>query len=188
MKQTFKVLTLLLAFSVLFTNCKKEEDDGPTTDPNAVTGTFSDGTTTYTFKGAFGEKYGADPTIHEGFNIDLVLYSDGLTVTFVGGEVDTVYGQGAVIYLEAFTSAENAFADGTYTFSDTEPHPLFTFSDFSDYGVGDYNTFNINYNDYTGGTYTITTLSDGRRNITFNLNLDNGKKLTGTFSGPISYL
>jgi len=188
MKSTFKLLLTVMAISVLFTNCKKDnKDDGGTTDPNAVSGTFTVGSTTYNFKGAFGDKYGADSSYHQGFNIDMILYSDGINIVNVGGVPDSVYGQGAIIYLESFMPTENSFADGTYAYSDNVPHPLFTFSFFSDIGMGDYTTSNINFSSITGGTYTLSTLSDGRRNISFNLNLDGGGKITGTFSGPISY-
>ena len=185
MNKTFKLFVILFVSTIVFTQCKKDEK--PTTDPNAVTGSFSVGSTSYNFKGAFGDKYGLDTSISAGYNIDLILYSEGLTVVFSGGAPDSVYGQGSSIYLETFTSNENSLADGTYAYSDTEPHPLFTYSDYSDVGSGDYTTFNITNQSITGGTYTISTLSDGRRNISFNLNLDNGQKITGNFSGPISY-
>ena len=107
--------------------------------------------------------------------------------------------EGDYLCLEFFSDSEKEFKDGTYTidnsFADmTGLRGFISYSgvmEFSWYGDLD-STDDEGYQSILapiyGGTFTVTTLSDGQRKFDFNLEDQNGHKITGTLTKSMSYV
>lgn len=168
----------VLTVSIVTVGCKKDEKESGS-NIGASAGSITVGSNTYKLSGAVGYDYGASGW-HDGYNIDLIVYSEGVTV--VG---DTAFtGTGALIYLESFSNLASDLAPGTYSFNDDQ-YPVFSFSDASLTYQGNVQDLSGTRLETTGGTYALS--KDGSTyTIVFNLDLENGSKATGTYTGPIN--
>lgn len=176
-----KVLPLTAFVLIVLFSCKKEKSD----NNNAASGmgTINFDGKTYTLNKAEGENYGMDPSLHEGYNIDLVFVTDGILI-----QNDTVTsGSGFAIYFESFYPKDTQFDNGIYNYSDGTNgiYPLFSFSNNSDIFGGNFDTGATSWESFVdGSTYTIVK-NENNYTITFNLTTNTGKKLTGTYTGAI---
>ncbi len=107
--------------------------------------------------------------------------------------------EGDYLCFEVFSNSENELKDGTYTIDNsladlTGLKGFVSFAgnmEFSWYGDLD-STDSEGYQTVLapihGGSFTVTTLSDGKRKFDFNLLDMNGNKVTGTFTHVMNYV
>jgi hypothetical protein len=173
--RTLKTIVLLAisASMLLLASCNKDDD-------KKDYGQFTYDGTEYSFEGGFMENYG-QATDSSGYNIDLTVYTSGVSVQEVlGWPIPT--GDGKAIYLQMYSSQSDGFPTGTYLFSNDWNDAPFTF----DYGFVINNPNEMEYIDFEDGTVTIT--KDGSNyEIDFNLTDVNGKGVTGTYKGTLKY-
>jgi hypothetical protein len=176
MKNLMKIFTGILVLSLILVSCKKDKDKGPTNY-------FKVGGTTYELSTGILENYGTDPGYYEGYNLDLTLITDGISVS--AGDVWS--GSGKAIYFEIFSTSSAYLPSGTYDYDNTTS-PSLTFSfdlslyvldlDFPDAGT----PVQIISGTVTvvkdGSTYDIT-LSDGENN--------SGDAITAHYKGTLKY-
>ena len=167
MKTTIRSLVLLFSLAVFFSACKKDKDD-------------TKGSFTYDGK-TYETNYALNTTYEDSYS-DLFLVSADYSSDGFSGKIN---GAG-------LTFDNKKVSAGTYTFKD-DNDPDF---DASKHFFDAYAILGVNYpdagstgeiiGDITGGTATITVNGS---NFTINYELDfNGKKLTGSFSGPAKQL
>lgn len=179
----FRTLAIAALSFTLFTttSCKKEETT-PGTPPDMGLGTLLFDGTSYKIGGALGEDYGQG-SWHDGYNIDLTLYSDGIVE-----QGDSLTGNGLALYFETLTPTEMMFEPGTYSYSVAgPPSPVFTFTDFSLIYVGDVNnggTSGTTYDLDPSSKFTVTKNGDVYT-IVFSVSATSGETLSGTFTGMI---
>lgn len=181
MKKLVKLFCALFLASSMFISCDKDDDDNEKNH-------FTSGGKEYALtQGAF-ENYGLTDTAdyeHDGYNLDLFLFSDGFTIsTDSDGEMD-VTGTGQYLYFELFTSKGSEFDSREYTFNDSVPYPVGTF---------DYGEFNLNYSEdiddneieITSGKVTISKDGD-MYSISIDCVDENKNAVTGFYKGSLKY-
>jgi hypothetical protein len=164
-----KKLYLLLLVLAVLSSCKKDEDDGPSSNVKY------DGKT-YPLAKAYIENYGEwDDGL---YNFDLTLTSESVTVT-----EDDASGVGNIVYFEMLSSSPTELAAGTYTFSAS----FSTANTFDEGFIGldfDIANFTGTILNLVGGTVEVK--KDGATyTITFNGVLASGKSVTGTYTGTL---
>ncbi|MCG8699993.1 MAG: hypothetical protein MI922_18200 [Bacteroidales bacterium] len=182
MEKLIKLFCALFLASTMFISCDKDDDDE--NEKNH----FTSGGKEYTLtQGAF-ENYGLTDTAdlkHDGYNLDLVLLSDGFTIsTDSVGDMD-ITGTGQYIYFELFTSKGTEFDSREYTYSESIPYPIGTF---------DYSEFNLNYSEdiddneieITSGKVTISKDGD-MYSISIDCIDENNNAVTGFYKGTLKY-
>ena len=172
------LLFLLLAGTV-FTACNKDDDD-----PVVKANTLKYGTTEATLTKGYIENYGEDaPGIYQ---LDLSLYSSGVTIHLLGGGVDSLSGTGAGLYFELFTSKEDQLDTRTYTLDTLNLGANGTF-DLAMVAM------NYNFSTYTGtGSFltsgTLAVKKDGSTyEFTFSGTDFMGVNVTGYYKGSVAY-
>ncbi|MCU4166754.1 hypothetical protein [Carboxylicivirga caseinilyticus] len=180
MKKVTDLLLGLTLMSLLFIGCSKDEDG----DSTQSTGSMTIAGETYDISNGILEYYGSWGASGAPYNIDLVLYSDGITIKEVDGEAEPS-GKGNFLYFEILTDTEATLPEGTYTFSDSETAGTF---DFSDYGIN-YDVANDDsdiYDYITAGTITVSK-SNNIYTISISLTDSSDNTITGSFSGTLKY-
>ncbi len=180
-----KLLTGVLLAATLLLGCKKDDDNNSKTKNY-----FKVGDTEYDLSAGILENYGTDDnnSWHYGFNTDLTLYSEGLTLQAEDDDWELV-GEGHGIYFELFSTTGNALDTEDYVFTLTEPCPIGTFDDGG---------CTINYDseqeensdeedfDFAGGTVSVSK-SGNEYTITIDCTSENGKRITGFYKGTLRY-
>lgn len=178
MKIERKILTITLLSLIIFAGCKKESK------VNTSDNYIKYNNQTYQIDKGVIENWGKGD-FDEGYNIDLTLFSDGLTPVEIGGMITSASGNGHVIYFEMFTNSSTQLDNGTYDY------------DWSyEAGTFDYGWILINYNgdlddaeidqDIEDGTVTINKSGDTYE-ITINCTDEDGKSVTGYYKGTLKY-
>lgn len=117
MKTLFKSLMALMVVGALTTACKKETKTGGTTPPPSTSQLVLEGQSFTLDKGIL-ENYGTDTSFYEGTNFDINLLTSDIKLHYdSNGEIDSVSGNGYVVYFETFSSGTNDLAPGTYTYN-----------------------------------------------------------------------
>lgn len=161
--------------SLMLVSCKKKGDK--------VTNYFKVNNTTYELSNGILENYGTDAESYDGYNLDLSLITDGISVS----ASDVWSGSGKAIYFEMYTTSSTYLSSGEYDYDNTtSPSPTFSF-DLSFYVLdlvfpGTGTPVQIISGTVTvvkdGNTYDIT-LSDGENN--------SGDAITAHYKGTLTY-
>ena len=122
----------------------------------------------------------------EDYNIDLVLISSGFVVHEVGGEIDSLSGEGHLIYFEMFTSDPNKLALGDYNYDPNETGKAGTFDDGGCLLNYDTQTEQGTFLEISGGKITVVQNGDTYE-FNFDVITEGGKHITGFFKGSIKY-
>ncbi|MFY0625469.1 MAG: hypothetical protein JXR07_04185 [Reichenbachiella sp.] len=162
----------------LFISCGGEDDEDNT--PEIANHMIIDGVE-YDLSAGFIENYGTD-SWHEGYNTDLTLYSEGISV--VNNEL---VGAGHIIYFEMFSSTSSSLDSDDYNYSSNEPHPIGTF----DYGLylvnGNFETEEVeDIDDITEGTVSVS-LTGNEYSITFDCVSFGEKEMSGYYKGTLEF-
>lgn len=183
MKNNMKLLTVALLASTLFISCNKKDDDSGTNNYLIID------SKEYGLSAGFLGNYGTDNenSLHYGYNTDLLLYSEGLSIQLKENDEWYLVGNGHGIYFEMFSATGNYLDNEDYVFNSTEPHPIGTF---------DYGHYVINYdteNGYSGDEDDVVSgkVSVYKNGSEYNITIDcastNGKKITGFYKGTLRY-
>lgn len=181
-----------LAFSVIVTGCKKDEEEtgtpAPTPKKNEVT---IDGTATAVNSATivyYGDWLGAGT-----HNFDLLISTGDLSIDLAS---QSITGVGDLVYGEFFTNVATHMANGDYNFEgdSTKYGQAFTFS------IAEF-TKNLDFANQTteyeaevnGGKLNVvhTAGAAGAQptyELTFDFNLANGKRVTGYYKGQLVFV
>ena len=193
MKTTFslKFLTLLAFASLFIISCSKDDDDDDDANNNTV---VYDGTS-YTMVDGLVSDYGSYDPIDLGtashYNIDfaivdavLVQVTEGDYTYWNPGENTTIWA-----YAELFSSGTASFQTGTFVFIDYDTATAESIEGkifFTDVEVGVISGTSELEFEATAGTVTVSG-SGTNYTISFDITLENGKKLTGGYSGVFKF-
>jgi len=176
MKTKLKYLLCLLLLVVIAISCGKDHDDaGTPVNYLKVDGEY------YELNYGYQEDWGTG-SYYEGYNVDVVLMSDGISVNF---DTYDVTGVGNVVYFEFFTAGENGIGAGRYVYTSSEPYAAGTFDD------GEYL---INFDVSTeesekSGYFKSGSVTVCRNGSVYEITIDgadsSGKKITGYYKGSL---
>jgi hypothetical protein len=181
-----------LAFSVIATGCKKDEEgETPTPTPTpkknelVIDGqatTVSTATLIY-----YGDFLGSGTE-----NFDLLIGTGTLDINLAAASFT---GKGDLLYMEMFTNIATHLAGGTYDYK-----PMSNLGDAFSFTNGDFTknldimAETLDYDaDVNGGKVVVThtpgsTATNGIYEFTFDVSLDNGKKVTGYYKGALQFV
>jgi hypothetical protein len=170
----FFISVLSLAFVI--TGCKKDKDDPK---PNAMT----IGDTVINIVGGSLVNYGVG-FYHEGYNIDLHLFGEGVAMVETTPGTREVTGEGFHYYSELFSADSTFLTNGTYVFDDTTSiSPEISF----DYGDYNFNTQEFStWTEFNEGTIKVRK-SGNNYELILNLKDENDEVITGYYNGPLQY-
>lgn len=180
-----KLFLGLFLVSSLLSSCDKDDNDNGDTSKNYL----KVGDTEYVlFKGAM-ENYGTNDNEDEewnydGYNIDLSLASEGISITTNSYGEMNYSGSGQLLYFEMFSSKGNEFDSREYTFSSANNFPIGTFND-GEYSLA-YTDDDDEWIEITSGEITISK-SGSEYSITIACTDENDKSVTGFFKGSLQY-
>jgi predicted heme/steroid binding protein len=177
MKNLKTTFLTLLAVSILFVACKKDDEDSTPKNQMTIAGTE------YDFSQGFIENYGTWLLI-EAYNFDVTLISSGLTIHEIGGEIDSISGIGHGISFELFSSDSTDLAIGEYVYDENDDGNAGTFS---------YAGAVVNFNAETeeGTEYDITegkvkvSQNGGNYELSFDCKTEEGTIITGFYKGNL---
>ncbi|MFV0590687.1 MAG: hypothetical protein ACK5M7_04830 [Draconibacterium sp.] len=182
MKNTTKFLTLVLLASTLFTACDKGNSDPKNH--------LKIGDKEYKLSSGILENYGTDSVYYDGYNADLILFSDSISYELVEKEGESyrdMIGNGHGIWFSMFSTEADVLDKAKYTFSTTEPCGIGTFDD---------GACVINYDseeeesgfesDIVSGTVDVS-VSGSTYRITIDCTNEKGEKVTGFYKGTLTY-
>lgn len=176
MKIRVKHLLSLLLLIGLAISCGKNNEE-ETTPVNH----FKVNDTYYALSTGYQEDWGTG-SYYDGYNIDLVLISDGISVDF---DTYNATGKGHVLYFELFTAGENGIEAGEYVYADTEPYDTGTFDDGAYMINLDLSTEDAEKTGYfKSGTITVTK-SGSVYEISIDGTDSSGNKITGYYKGSL---
>jgi hypothetical protein len=174
---TLRLFISLLALSVAFVSCEKDDEDELDKNEGVYDGeNFELGSGILEYYGLWNE----DPAT---YNFDITLFSNDITFD---SENYQFSGKGTILYFEMFSSSESELLDGTYTFDPNES--------------GDANTFDMGeiYTDFDMATETGTiksfksgTVEIEKSGSTYKIKIDGkdntDKTITASYEGTLAY-
>jgi hypothetical protein len=179
MKIERKILTIILLSMIIFAGCKKDKKE------SSFSNYVKYDSKMYPIDKGVLENYGQWEE-DGAYNLDLTLFSEGITLLESGGEISGATGKGHGIYLEMYTSSPSQLDNGTYEYDYWSEEA----------GTFDYGWVTINYDaaikdaeidqDIEGGTVTVTKTGDTYE-ITINCTDEDGKSVTGYYKGTLKY-
>jgi len=179
MKIGKKILTVILLSLIIFAGCKKDKKESSFNNYIKYDGK------TYPIDQGVIENFGRWDE-DEGYNLDLYILSNGITLQESGGEITGVTGNGHVIYFEMFSNSPTQLDNGNYNYDEWSWEA----------GTFDYGWISLNYDaalddseidqDIEGGTVTVSKTGDIYK-ITINCTDEDGKSVTGYFEGTLKY-
>ena len=174
--KSLKVLVMLcIAAPLLFSTCKKDDED---TRKNAFT--FHD--VEYNIDGGIIEYYGKW-TEEGGYNLDVTLFTPGLSYNETTNEIA---GTGSYMYFEMYSTADGDLADGTYTYDEDETGAGGTF-DIGYIVLGYDSETETGYDYYvSGGTIEFQKLTNNYK-FTINITVE-GNILDGYYKGQLTQI
>jgi hypothetical protein len=182
MKTYLKTCLLAALLLPAIISCKKDDTSSPKN--NAIT--FKG--TEYPLHNGYLEYYGQVAAQHS-YNIDLTVVSSGIVVHEANGEIDSISGNGNVMYFELFTSDSARIPSGTYKFDINQTYAANTF---------DHGAIGLNINIATMDAEYYFGIIDGNLKIK-DLGTENsyevilsakntlGSNVTAYFKGTFSY-
>ena len=176
----FKKLILLVGIVGILASCNSKKDDPKVAEPltnfiyNGVEGDISQATLDY-----YGQLDKG-----EGYNFDLLLYSEPISISFNNDGDIIINGNGSFFYLELFSPSTTELAVGEYIYTDDYQPNTF-----------DYGFFVYNYDEtiedsevtqgIVGGKLTVTEVSGNNYKLNFDFILEDGDNVSGTYEGEI---
>jgi hypothetical protein len=176
MKLTISTVVAVLMLAVVFTGCKKDKDD------DRPANAFHIGDSVIAITGGALINYGQDDW-YEGFNLDLSLFDDNVTITELSPGIREIEGTGFRFYCEMFSTSESVLTDGVYAYNDTSAiYPVSTF---------DYGHYTYNYEDgeryyIEGGTVQVKK-SGSNYELIINIVDEDDNEVSGYYYGPLQY-
>lgn len=176
MKLSLSTILAVLTLAVVFTGCKKD-DDSPKKE-NAL----QIGDTTIAITGGSLVNYG-DGSWHEGYNLDLNLFGEGVTMTEIEIGNRDIEGNGFRFYCEMISSNEEILVPGTYVYDDTSNvSPVASF-DYMDYA---FKCQDGNWIYCVEGTIKVTKSGDTYELIITGKD-ENDEEISGYYKGPLQW-
>jgi len=179
MKNLKVLIFALLAMSVIFVACNKDDDDNQNEPENRMSINDID----YELNQGVIENYGIWTSV-EAYNFDVTLLSSGFNIHEVNGEIDSISGIGHGVSFELFSSDSTDLAVGEYVY---DADANFTAGTFNYAGaVVNYNTATeegIEY-DITEGTVTVSQ-NGGTYELSINCKTDGDEVVTGYYKGSL---
>lgn len=185
MKNTFKLILVSFLVGTIILSCDKKEGTEKTNYVKIGNNEFKlvDGSL---------ENYGpdtdtADGWEYNGYNLDLILISDGLTISNSDGEL-SISGKGNAVYFELIVSAADQLVPGEYVFNDN----------YSDLPTGcfDYSEYYLNVDSSDEGSENDTEITSGKivvnksgdiYTITIDCKDEKGNTVSGNYKGTLNY-
>jgi len=177
MKNLKTVLFSLLAASILFTACKKDENDDPPKNQMTIDGTA------YEFSQGIIENFGTWLSI-DAYNFDITIISDSFTIYEMNGEIDSISGIGHAISFELYSSDSTDLATGEYVLDVNETGNAGTFS----WGAAaiNFNTETDEGTEYEFTQGTVTVSQNGSTYIlSFECKTEDDITVTGYYNGVL---
>ncbi|OYT13682.1 MAG: hypothetical protein B6I19_03875, partial [Bacteroidetes bacterium 4572_114] len=176
LKTTFLAL---LAVSVLFVACKKDDDNDPPKNQMTIAGTE------YDFTQGVIENYGTWLSV-EAYNFDVTILSPGLTIHEINGEIDSVSGIGHGISFEFYSADSTDLAKGDYVYDEDGNGGAGTFIYAG--AVVNYNTETEEGTEYeiTEGKVTVSQ-NGGSYELSFDCKTDGDVSVTGFYKGNLKH-
>lgn len=175
-KINFYFLISLLALTVTFTSCDKDDNDDIVTTPTGGEALY-DGTT-YALDNGYIINYGEAETNGDAFEFVVYLATDGITYD---ATEEVFEGDGSLLLLGLMTDSEEKLVSGTYNFSSEELPFTFVYAHFDP----DYADEEIDDTYIDGGTVEVNVETEDNIVITYSLTDNTGKTITGSYSGSI---
>ena len=182
MKKLFYLAGVLALLATA--SCKDDDSD---VDADPITGNFMFDGKGYTARKGFVVDNGGLQT-HYNYDFYLVDKAD-ITLSDLEsstGELNTTF----FLFAELFSPGDDEFRTGTFTFNENADDDDYFFVDV-DLVVDSNNDNKLSladtFYDAEGGTITVAG-TPNNYTLTFNLTLDNGKKLTGSYTGNFQYV
>jgi len=180
MKNPILIIGAFLVSAIVFTSCKKDDDDTPQKNH------FKVNDIEYELAAGAIENYGLWDEDGDVYNIDLNLFSTNLSITEDAYGYMDVSGSGQMLYFEMLTTTGASLDNGVYKLDTISPYPAGTF---------DYADYSINISDSTGGTNWMDIVSGqitvNKTGSIYSINIncidDEGKTITGYYSGALQY-
>ncbi len=175
MKNFIRGIGMLLIISFVLAGCKKDSKD-ETRNFLKVDGAEYDISTGLIIN--YGEYDSA-------YEMDIYLFSPGLTVHEAGGFPDSLSGTGHAIYFEMVTTATDKLAIGDYPYNDTEIANSFYYSEYF-----------LNWNPNTNSDDNFVELKAGNVKViqngteyelSFTGTDENNKAISGYYKGTLKY-
>lgn len=186
MKHLLKMTAGTIVIFLAVMACKK--DDKKSTPKNY----FKIGDKTYTVANASMENWGLDTDtsdfwVYDGYNIDLALFSSGLTLQTTSSGYLNVLGKGQILYFELYSTSGTNLDNGDFTFDPSSgPYQVGTF-DYCDYSLTwDETNSDNDWIPVSSGKITITRNGNDYE-LTFDCQDIYGTKVTGHFAGTFHY-
>lgn len=177
MKFSLSTVLAVLMLAVAFTGCKKDDDDSKKKE-----NVLQIGDTTIAITGGALVNYG-NGGWYDGFNLDLNLFGEGVTMTEITPGDRDVNGNGFRFYCEMFSSDEDILVPGTYVFNDTtDVSPVNSF-DYMDYA---FKCQDGSWIYCTEGTIKVTKSGDTYELIITGMNA-NDEEISGYYKGPLQW-
>lgn len=179
MRKTYHYFTGLILINMGFACCAVDDSQDP-----ILTNHLKIDAIDYELSSGVLQNYGSGGS-YEGVNLDLMLFSRNLSISTDGEE--TLTGSGEIIYFELFTSNSTSLDNGDYTFHNTPPYPIGTFS-YGIYAIGWDSDENVEEGivEITSGTVSVNKKGD-EYEITLACKDAEGKDVTGYFKGRLQY-
>ncbi|OQX77956.1 MAG: hypothetical protein B6D64_07500 [Bacteroidetes bacterium 4484_276] len=179
MKNLKTTFLALLAVSVLFVACKKDDDNDPPKNQMTIAGVE------YDLNQGVIENYGTWSSV-EAYNFDLTVLTSGFTIHDSDGEIDSISGIGSGISFELFSFDSTEIAKGEYVYVADGNGQAGTFT---------YAGAAVNFNAETeeGTEYEITegkvTVSQngGSYELSFDCKTDGDVSVTGFYKGNLKH-
>jgi hypothetical protein len=176
MKLTISTVIAVIMLAVVFTGCKKDDD-------KKTANTIQIGDTVITITGGALINYG-EGGYHEGYNLDLNLFGEGVTISEIVPGVRDIDGAGFRFYCEMFSDSSSMLVDGTYAFDNTSSvSPASTF-DYGDYSFS--NGYEHPWLEYEEGTIKVKKTGDNYELI-INCVDEDDNVITGYYKGPLQF-
>jgi hypothetical protein len=168
-----KLLLILLIAPIMFSACKKDEEDNRTNG-------FTIGETEYELDNGTAVYFGV--TVENGdINFDVYLFSSEI-------DYNSTTGVGERIYFELFSETAEDIKSGTYTFNANQSGTAGTFgSGIKDIITVDYDILRDSGTSYNvnGGTL-IVSVSGNTYTFDFSLQLEDNSTVTGYYKGELT--
>lgn len=190
MKQSLKILLGFLLVGSMLVSCEKKDDNDNGSE--SKTNYFMVGSDEYTLSAGVLENYGEATDTdweYDGYNIDLTLVSNGISVSLDSDGFIEAAGTGHLLYFEMFTTGAEQLDNGEFVY-DENSLAIKTF-DYADYALN----YNVDSEDESeeekwveivSGKVTVNK-TGANYSIDIDCKDDSGKVIKGNYTGTLLY-